>query len=94
MLLACPRQYLDAVCSAIYWLNLDQNPSFPGRDLLMLHEFWVRLFEKSVMNNLSQRLSSLNTEVIVSIVVYTCGATAQLVFCLLHQRASLKTQGI
>lgn len=46
------------------------------------------------MNNLSQRLSSLNAEVIVSIVVYACEAAAQLVFCLLHWRVSLKTQRI
>lgn len=46
------------------------------------------------MNNLARRLSSLNTEVIVSIVVYTYEAAAQLVSRLLHQRVSLKTQRV
>lgn len=46
------------------------------------------------MNNLAQRLSSLNTEVIVSIVVYTYEATAQLVSRLLHQRVSENPEGL
>lgn len=68
--------------------------SFSSERIVNVAQILTPLFQRSVMNNLARRLSSLNTEVIVSIVVYTYEATAQLVSRLPHQRVSLKTQRV